>query len=99
VTCPLCDHAAKFHSYQQCRLSTLHGEVKVSRAYYYCQRCHQSYMLYDDVLDLNDGISPGLRPLVCLAGTLVPFPATRQRMFEHIEAVHLVVQRVETVRG
>jgi hypothetical protein len=88
VTCPLCDHAAKFHSYQQCRLSTLHGDVKVSRAYYYCQRCHQSYVPYDEVMGLNDAISPGLRPLVCLAGTLVPF----------VDAAEDVLRRFANVR-
>jgi hypothetical protein len=52
---------------------TVHGEVELARAYYYCGRCHQSYCPYDAAVGLADGISPGLRPLVCLAGTLVPF--------------------------
>lgn len=52
---------------------TAHGEVKVRRAYYYCGRCHQSFVPYDDVLGIRDELSPGLRPLVCLAGTLLPF--------------------------
>jgi Uncharacterised protein family (UPF0236) len=73
VTCPDCDYAAKFHSYQQRRVLTVHGEVKVKRAYYYCGRCHQSFIPYDDVLGIVDELSPGLKPLVCLAGTLLPF--------------------------
>jgi hypothetical protein len=52
---------------------TVHGELKLRRAYYYCGRCKQSFLPYDDVLGLTDEISPGLLPLVCLAGTLVPF--------------------------
>jgi hypothetical protein len=51
----------------------VHGELRLQRAYYYCQRCHHSACPYDDALGLEDGISPGLRPLVCLAGTLLPF--------------------------
>jgi len=47
--------------------------VKVQRAYYYCGRCKQSFLPYDDVMGLVDEISPGLLPLVCLAGTLLPF--------------------------
>ena len=43
------------------------------RAYYYCGRCKQSFLPYDDALGLVDEISPGLMPLVCLAGTLLPF--------------------------
>ena len=73
VTCSLCDYVAKFHSYQQRRVVTVHGELKVRRAYYYCGRCHQSYLPYDDVRGLVDEISPGLMPLVTLAGKLVPF--------------------------
>jgi len=73
VACSECAYVAKFHSYQQRRLLTVHGPVAVQRAYYYCQRCHQGYCPYDEVLGLYDEISPGLRPLVCLAGTLVPF--------------------------
>jgi hypothetical protein len=54
-------------------LLTVHGEVQVQRAYYYCGRCKQSFLPYDDALGLVDEISPGLLPLVCLAGTLLPF--------------------------
>ena len=73
MTCPDCQYAAKFHSYQTCRVLTVHGEVQVRRAYYRCARCTQSFVPYDDVLGLRDSISPGFRPLVCLAGALLPF--------------------------
>ena len=43
------------------------------RAYYYCGRCKPSFLPYDDALGLVDEISPGLMPLLCLAGTLRPF--------------------------
>lgn len=42
------------------------------RAYYRCERCPQSFIPYDDAVGLRDSISPGFRPLVCLAGTLLP---------------------------
>src|SRR5207237_1791753 len=73
VTCPHCTYAAKFQSYQQRRVLTVQGALHVRRAYYYCGRCRQSFLPYDEALGLTDEISPGLRPLVCLAGTLVPF--------------------------
>jgi hypothetical protein len=73
VTCPDCQYAAKFHSYQQRRVLTVHGELQVQRAYYYCGRCRQNFIPYDEALGLTDAISPGLMPLVCLAGTLLPF--------------------------
>jgi hypothetical protein len=88
VTCPDCTYAAKFHSYQQRQLSTVHGEVTLRRAYYYCARCRQSFVPYDDAIGLDDAIRPGLRPLVCLAGTRVPF----------VEAAEDVLRRFAGVR-
>jgi hypothetical protein len=88
VTCPDCQYAAKFHSYQERRLLTVHGEVRLSRAYYRCVRCKQSFLPYDEVLGLFDEISPGLRPLVCLAGTLLPF----------VEAAEDILQRYTGLR-
>jgi hypothetical protein len=94
VTCRYCAYAAKFHSYQQRRLLTLHGELKVQRAYYYCQRCHQSFVPYDEVLGLEDEISPGLRPLVCLAGTLVPFADAAEDVLRRYAGVRLSASTV-----
>jgi hypothetical protein len=49
------------------------GEVRLQRAYYHCQRCHISYLPWDEAVGLADSLSPGVLPLVCLVGTLVPF--------------------------
>jgi hypothetical protein len=89
VTCEHCGYAAKFHSYQQRRLVTAHGAVRVRRAYYYCGRCHQSFLPYDDALGLVDEISPGLRPLVCLAGTLAPFADAAEDVLRRFSGVRV----------
>lgn len=94
MTCPLCDRPAKFHSYQQRWLKTIHGDVRLRRAYYYCHRCHQSYLPYDDVLGLVDEISPGLMPLVALAGTLLPFADASADILKRFCAVRLSTSTV-----
>jgi len=94
VTCPHCEYAAKFHSYQQRRVLTVHGELKVQRAYYYCGRCQQSFLPYDDVLGLVDEISPGLMPLVCLAGTLLPFVDAAEDVLQRFAGVRLSASTV-----
>jgi len=94
VTCPYCAYAAKFHSYQQRRVLTVHGEVKVRRAYYYCGRCRQSFIPYDDVLGLLDEISPGLMPLVCLAGTLLPFADAAEDVLKRFSGVRVSASTV-----
>jgi hypothetical protein len=94
VTCPYCTYAAKHHSYQERRVVTAHGAVKVRRAYYYCGRCHQGFLPYDDVLGLVDEISPGLRPLVCLAGTLAPFADAAEDVLKRFSGVRLSASTV-----
>jgi hypothetical protein len=66
---------------------TVHGELHVKRAYYYCHRCHQSFIPYDEVLGLVDEISPGLMPLVCLAGTLLPFADAAEDVLKRFSGV------------
>jgi hypothetical protein len=94
VACRDCQRVAKFHSYQRRRVAAVHGEVELQRAYYYCQRCHQSYCPYDDALDLDDGISPGVRPLVCLAGTLLPFADAAEDVLRRFADVRLSASTV-----
>lgn len=94
MTCAHCGYAAKHHSYQERRVLTAHGAVKVRRAYYYCGRCHQSFLPYDDALGLVDEISPGLRPLVCLAGTLAPFADAAQDVLRRFAGVRLSASTV-----
>jgi hypothetical protein len=90
----LCQHAAKFHSYQSRRLLTVHGEVRLPRAYYDCGRCHHSYLPYDAVRGLHDESRPGLRSLVCLAGTLLPFADAAQDVLKRFAGVRLSASTV-----
>ncbi len=94
MTCTHCSYAAKFHSYQRRRLVTAHGAVWVQRAYYYCGRCKQSFLPYDEVLGLVDEVSPGLLPLVCLAGTLLPFADAAEDLLQRFAGVRLSASTV-----
>jgi hypothetical protein len=73
---------------------TVHGTLRVRRAYYYCGRCHQSFLPYDDALGLVDEISPGLMPLVCLAGTLAPFAAAAEDILQRFAGVRVSASTV-----
>jgi hypothetical protein len=94
VPCSYCNYAAKFHSYQQRRILTVHGELKIQRAYYYCGRCKQSFIPYDDAVGLVDEISPGLMPLVCLAGTLTPFVDAAEDVLKRFSGVRVSASTV-----
>jgi hypothetical protein len=73
---------------------TAHGVLELRRAYYYCQRCRQSFLPYDEALGLVDGISPGLMPLVCLAGTLLPFADAAGDLLQRFAGVRLSTSTV-----
>lgn len=73
---------------------TVHGVLKIRRAYYYCGRCKQSFIPYDEALGLVDDISPGLMPLVCLAGTLLPFADAAQDILKRFAGVNLSASTV-----
>jgi hypothetical protein len=94
VICSGCTRVAKFHSYQPRRVVTAHGAVQIQRAYYYCGRCRQSYLPYDDAMGLHDEISPGLKPLVCLAGTLAPFADAAEDILKRFSGVRLSASTV-----
>lgn len=68
--------------------------MTVRRAYYYCGRCHQGFIPYDDVLGLRDEISPGLMPLVCLAGTLAPFADAAEDVLQRFAGVRVSASTV-----
>lgn len=94
MTCEQCGYAAKFHSYQTRRIVTAHGALRIQRAYYYCHRCHQSDLPYDEALGLTDEVSPGLKPLVCLAGTLAPFAGAAEDILKRFANVRLSTSTV-----
>src|SRR5689334_6495636 len=68
--------------------------MEVHRAYYYCGRCKQSFIPYDDVVGLVDEISPGLRPLVCLGGTLLPFLDAAEDVLKRFSGVRVSASTV-----
>jgi len=60
-----CGSRAAYHSNYQRRLLTLHGELTLTRAYYYCRACKQGSCPLDTLLELDKGeTSIGLRGLV-----------------------------------
>lgn len=73
---------------------TVHGAVRVERGYYYCGDCKRGFLPYDDVLGLVDEISPGLMPLVCLAGALLPFADAAEDVLKRFAGVSVSASTV-----
>jgi hypothetical protein len=54
-------------------VTTVNGEVHLSRAYYRCRHCGHTRFPFDDIAALQGRYSPAVRSLIALAGTLLPF--------------------------
>lgn len=85
---------AKFVNYLRRTIVTVHGEIEVHRAYYYCKHCKQSSIPWDEVVGLDKGLSHGLRSLVCLAGALVPFEDAAEDVLARFTGVRLSASTV-----
>ncbi len=59
-----------------------------------CGRCRRGFLPYDEALGLTDEVSPGLMPLVCLAGTLLPFADAAQDLLQRFAGVRLSASTV-----
>jgi len=54
LSCP-CGGRARYRKQETRRLTTRHGELTLSRPYYYCDTCHQSQVPLDHALGLDAG--------------------------------------------
>jgi len=85
---------AKFVNYLKRGIVTVHGPIEVHRAYYYCPHCKQSSIPWDEEVGLDQGLSHGLRTLVCLAGTLAPFEDAAEDVLRRFTGVRLSASTV-----
>lgn len=64
--------------------------MTVFRAYYHCETCHRGHFPFDQANRLQkDKLSTGLRPLVCLAGTLESFRDAADDILRRLAGVRL----------
>jgi len=73
--CPKCGKRLKNHSQRTKFIKTLHGELSISRNYYYCRRCHYSETSQDQELGtegLAHSITKALRSEIVFYGQNQP---------------------------
>jgi hypothetical protein len=79
------------------------GELKLARTYYYCSACHTGHVPWDAVLGLSARrLTPGAAEISSLAGTLVSFGQSAERVLERMSGIRLsesTVQRVTEDAG
>ncbi|MDY3560173.1 hypothetical protein R5W23_001398, partial [Gemmata sp. JC673] len=69
---------------------TLTGHVEFTRAYYHCRDCARGHYPADEPLGLRDDrLSPTLRPLATLAGTLASFTDAADDILRRFAGIRL----------
>jgi len=77
---------------------TANGTVRHERAYYHCDHCHHGHFPFDTANGLRrDSLSAGVRPLVCLAGTLAPFRDAAEDVLFRFAGIRLGASTVRRV--
>ncbi len=71
-----CGGEASFMGYRKRWMKTLCGEVEVSRGYYWCRECGQSYIPWDNEQGLSERIwTPRVKELVATTCAALPYKA------------------------
>jgi hypothetical protein len=71
-----CGQSAEFMGYRRRWIKTLHGEVEVSRGYYWCRECGCSYIPWDREQGLNKRVwTPRVKELVATTCAALPYKA------------------------
>lgn len=93
----LCGGKARFKSVTVRLVVTLHGEVPVGRAYYYCAACRQGRYPMDEALRLGSGqCSTHVRALACRFACYLPY-ALAARELELVCGVKLSTSSVQRI--
>ena len=90
-------HRATFVDYRDKDVLTVLGEVKIERAYYYCEDCGGGVIPKDRELNIvGTSFSPGIRRLMGRVGGKESFQAGRQDL-EELAGVRVTAKQVERV--
>jgi hypothetical protein len=73
MSCPQCKQDARFVNYRAKVVTSLLGDIHVSRAYYHCPHCAQGYFPWEKTLRLLNRRTPGAEEVITLLGTLDSF--------------------------
>ena len=98
-----CGQSAKFIAWRSKGFVSLVGEVRLSRAYYYCTACNQSQLPWDRRLRLSPRhLTPAAEELTSLSGSLTGFECAARKALLRMSGIRLsesTVQRVTEDAG
>jgi len=89
-----CGQKARYREMRSRRLLTAVGEVELLRPWYLCPPCHHEQFPVDAMLDIEKtDLSPGVRRMLALVGSEVPFDHGRRQMLAGLQVTTKAVER------
>ena len=89
VKCPHCGQTAIYSRQRPIHIQTMVGHLRIKRAYYQCEHCHQGHAPLDIKLGLRaNAMSAELERLAARVGVQMPF-AQASELFEELTLVSL----------
>ena len=90
MTCPHCKEDAGFEGYREKNITSLVGNVRLSRPYYHCEHCHTGIWPWDEILRLSpERLTPGAQEVVSLLGILNSFGKAADRALQKTAGLRL----------
>lgn len=94
IPCP-CGQWARYREMRSRRMLTAVGEVEFLRPWFLCPHCHSGQFPADGALDVEKTeLSPGVRRMLALVGSQMPFDHGRQQM-ELLAGLKVTTKAVE----
>jgi hypothetical protein len=90
-----CGQQARFCEMRPKQILTVLGRIYIHRAYYLCANCHTGQSPLDSDLDVEGTeCSPGVRRMMALVGSDVPFEQGR-RLIEELAGLNVTAKTIE----
>jgi hypothetical protein len=97
AACPVCSQLARYRDTLSRQLTTCHGELTLSRPYYYCADCRAGFAPLDRLLGLDQGsTTTQVREWVACVAAQLPFAPT-SALLARLTGVWVAESTVERV--
>src|SRR5437879_6313853 len=96
MTCPHCGESARFVEYRPKTCTSLLGVIRLPRAYYHCQHCHDVHVRSDQTLRLSPQRQTlAAQEVITLAGIKESFGKVAQRSLRKLTGLRLSESTIE----
>ena len=98
MVCPHCQQDARFVTYRPKWVTSLVGDMRLSRPYYHCEHCHHGIWPWDDRLGLSgQSLTPAAQEVIALVGIGNSFGKAADRVLEKTSGLRRSESTVERV--